>query len=75
MENHEIFRALDMISKVAEQAMAHNIISIRAQDAHDYAEKYLFGVWGKNVWHVILDDAIRMRKELENAKSTRLERA
>ena len=45
-------------------AEANKVTSERLQDAHDYVQKYCMPEgWNKNVWHTILDDALRMRKE------------
>lgn len=53
-----------MVSSVAELAFAYEVIETRADEAHEYCHKYLMpAAWGKNIWHAILDDAIRMRKE------------
>ena len=74
MEHHEINKALDVLSRVAEEAFAHAVINERAGEAHKYCQDYLMPkAWGQNIWHAILDDAIRMRKELEanNGKATK----
>lgn len=47
-------------------AQAYENTMERSGEAHDYVHKYLMpdGIgWGQNVWHSILDDAIKMRKE------------
>ena len=44
---------------------ALHLIQERSQEAQKYCEKYNLGQWGDSVWHAVLDDAIRMRKELE----------
>ena len=72
MEFHEISKALDAINRVADEAFAHVVINQRADEAHKYCQTYLMpDGWGRNVWHAILDDAIRMRKELEDANRKR----
>lgn len=49
------------------KAAAYNNITKREKEAYEYCQKYLMPeAWGKNVWHAILDDAIRMRKENEH---------
>lgn len=48
------------------KAEAWDIVSKRAKDAHKYCQDYLMpDAWGRNIWHAVLDDAIRMRKEKE----------
>ena len=55
---------LDELNKINNKAYAWDNIDSRSMDAHDYCHKYLMPhAWGKNVWHAVLDDAIRMRKE------------
>lgn len=39
------------------------MIQRRVVDAYTYVEKYKIGTLGDNIWHAILDDAIRMREE------------
>ena len=42
---------------------------IYLKEAHDYVQKYCVGEkWNKNVWHAILDDAIKMRMSQEENK-------
>jgi len=49
-------------------ALAYEQIAVRQTDALNYCAKYNTGGWGSNVWHIILDDAIRMREELNKIK-------
>lgn len=50
----------------AKKAEAWDEIHRRSKDAHAYCQKYLMpAAWGHNVWHAILDDAIRMRAILD----------
>lgn len=52
------------INDLIQDSLALNAINIRHKDAHDYCIKYQIpGAWGKNLWHAILDDAIRLREE------------
>ena len=38
----------------------------RIEEAHEYCQKFLPGAsLGENVWHCILDDALKLRKEKE----------
>lgn len=43
------------------QAAAWRDVAKRLDDAHNYVHKHNVGRVGQNVWHIILDDAIRMR--------------
>lgn len=57
------------INSLVTNAMAYLQIETRRADAISYCEKYSMpNAWGRNIWHVILDDAIRMRNEQEQAK-------
>lgn len=49
-----------------QKGMAWDALASKTNEAHTYCQKYLMveGL-GKNVWHSILEDAVRMRKELE----------
>lgn len=59
MNNQEI---LDYLKECMLGYMSDQHTSSRLQDAHAYCQKYLSAEsLGRNVWHVILDDAIRMR--------------
>lgn len=74
MDLHEqLNKVLEEVGKLEEQALAYVIITARSGEAHEYCQKYLMPqAWGKNIWYAVLDDAIRMRKELEkgNAKES-----
>lgn len=64
MRTDEINRTLDTVNRLANEAFAYNLIESRADEAHAYCQQYLIpSALGKNIWHAILDDAIRMRKE------------
>lgn len=68
--NYTILQA--QISNTIDKAMAYDIITTRAIDAQEYCRKYLMPhAWGRNIWISILDDAIRMRKELEASKDSK----
>ena len=56
----------DFVATAINQAQAWQATAERLDDAHKYVHRYM-GVagWGKNVFHTILDDALRMRKENE----------
>jgi len=63
----EINKTLDKINQIAEYAIAYYQTDERTHDAQEYCQKYLMpDSWGKNIWHAVLDDAIKMRRELEN---------
>lgn len=69
MEHSEINRAIEMIHRVAGEAYAYLIVSSRADEAHKYCQEYLMPqAWSKNIWHAILDDAIRMRKLIDESQ-------
>lgn len=51
------------LSKLYSKALAWDEVSKRLSDALDYVQQNKVGVIGLNVWHVILDDAIRLRAE------------
>lgn len=60
------YEIIDYISSLVNKADAWNYTALRLEDAHKYVEKYCkVEGWGKNVWHTILEDAIRMRKLYE----------
>lgn len=56
----EIYNQVHLAQSKSE---AYDIIALRSNDAQEYCQKHLPEAWGKNIWHAILDDAIRMRKE------------
>lgn len=54
------------------KADAWDVIATRAQEAHDYCQKYCFpDAWGRIVWFGVLDDAIRMRRKIEELTNTK----
>ena len=60
------YRTLNnLLQNVLHKAMAWDALAPRATEAYDYCKKYKVGLLGENIWHVVLDDAIRMRKELD----------
>lgn len=61
------YEVSDWFQTQISHAEAHKLISKRVNDAHDYVRKYGVGRLGDNVWHIILDDAIKLRKEKESA--------
>ena len=57
---------IEYITRQINHAAAWNYTAERLDDAHKYCQKYLLtSSWGKNVWHSILEDAIRMKKLYE----------
>ncbi len=64
MRTEEVNKMLDLAHRVAEEAFAYSVITSRADEAQEYCQKYLMDeAWGRNIWHAILDDAIRMRSD------------
>jgi len=60
------YEIIEWLSREIGHAHANEDTSRRLSDAHEYVQKYcMLDGWGKNVWHTILDDAIKMRKEKE----------
>lgn len=50
-------------AELAGKATAWDSINTRSTDAHAYCRQYpMAASWGKNTWHSILDDAIRLRR-------------
>jgi hypothetical protein len=61
------YELVEWIARAIRHYEANIVTSERLKEAHDYVEKYCMpDGWGKNVWHSILDDAIKLRKELNN---------
>lgn len=62
--NNAITNINTSVNKLVSDSLAYISISERATDAHNYCQKYSMpNAWGRNIWHVILDDAIRLREE------------
>lgn len=50
--------------KILNKATEWEYVSLKSDEAHEYCQKYLMPeAWGKNIWHAILEDAIKLRKE------------
>jgi hypothetical protein len=48
------------LRRLRRRAAAHDDTSRRLDDAQAYCQKHIGAeAWGKNVWHAILDDALR----------------
>ena len=63
------YQLIEIIADAIRHAESNKITSERLSEAHDYCQKYLMPeAWGKNVWHSILDDAIKMRDEIHHLK-------
>ena len=61
----DIYQLIELVSDAIRHSEANKITSQRLDDAHDYVGEYCFlEGWGKNVWHTVLDDAIKLRREL-----------
>lgn len=60
---------IDDLLRDEREAEAWRETAKRLSGAHEYVKKYCMLVgWGRNVWHTVLDDAIRLRKENEELK-------
>lgn len=57
---------LNDLEYLISQAEAWGMIETRGSEAHDYCRWNGIASIGENVWHAILDDAIRMRKVIAN---------
>lgn len=64
----EYRRLNNHFQNMLQKAMAWDALSTKSDEAHDYCRLNKVGLLGDNVWHAILADAIRMRKELESKK-------
>lgn len=56
------------IYRIIEKAFVFDQISKRLEEAHKYCQTYQIGKLGDSVWHIILDDAIKLREENEKLK-------
>lgn len=60
----DVYELIEYLTKTIRQAEANIANSERLDEAHDYCQKYCMPeAWGKIVWHSILDDAIKLRKQ------------
>lgn len=61
---NDSYEAIEWFTRQVRNAQANDSTSTRLKDAHDYVQRFCMPEgWNKNVWHTILDDAIRMRNE------------
>ena len=63
---HNDYEIIEWLTRIIGRAHSYEVTSTRLGEAHEYVQKYLMpdGIgWGQNVWHSILDDAIRMRNQ------------
>ncbi len=59
----------NQIENTIDKAQAFDILNSRAIEAHNYCTRHIqVEAWGRNVWIAILEDAIRMRAELEKRR-------
>jgi len=66
---NDVYEVIELISDAIRHSKSNKNTSERLNEAHDYVHEYCMEVgWGKNVWHTILDDAIRMRREIKIRK-------
>lgn len=72
MDINDLSRAIQNINdakdKLVGLSLAYMRINERHTDALGYVQKNNIGVWGDNIWHVILDDAIKLREEINKMK-------
>lgn len=50
------------LANMQSESMAWKNIWRRSSEAYDYVDNHRLGTLGDNIWHIVLDDAIRMRK-------------
>jgi hypothetical protein len=64
----DLINQLRHVVKICEgEALAYRATDKRGTEAHAYCQKYLMpAALGHNIWHAILDDAIRMRKKIDD---------
>ena len=64
LEFEDPYELIEYLTRMIGHAVAHEKTSERLTDAHAYVAEYCMpeGL-GRNVWHTILDDAIRMRQK------------
>lgn len=59
------------LDNVIQKAIVYDELESHTNEAHNYCAKYLMpGAWGRNVWLEVLNDAYRMRRELEATKKS-----
>lgn len=56
---------LNELNKMRSESQAYRSIELRNNQVLQYIIDNKVGMLGQNIWHIIFDDAIRMRKELE----------
>lgn len=72
IELENIYQLGELVSSLINNSEAWKDTATRLSDAHDYVkENCMPEGWGKNVWHTILNDAIKLRKVLEATKNAR----
>lgn len=68
MNFEDLIKLTNELHHVYQESLAWKQISERSREAHMYCQKNKAGILGENVWHIILDDAIRLRAENERLK-------
>lgn len=59
------------LNNAFQKAIIYDELESHTSQAHNYCAKYLMpGAWGRNVWLEVLNDAYRMRRELEATKKS-----
>lgn len=64
MNEYELLVTMKQLENLHSHAVAHRLIEPRTAEAQDYCREFHVGRLGGIVWHIILDDAIRMRRIL-----------
>lgn len=60
------YEVSEWLIKQINQSQAWEFTAEKLDEAHAYVQKYCMpDGWGANVWHTILQDAINLRKKLE----------
>lgn len=73
LEFENAYEITEYINKAIRNSEAWEYTANRLGEAHDYCKNNLMpNAWGRNVWHAILDDAIRMREELKSQSEAKV---
>lgn len=60
---NEAIRLIEQLARINAEALAWREIFTKNDEAWKYIEKYQCGTIGENIWHSILNDAIKLRSE------------
>lgn len=58
----EAERLQALVRELEGKALAYDDINERGEECWNYCQQYTEGRFGRNIWHVALEDAIRLRK-------------